>query len=119
MPTKAKTLTSPGTNYDLVTWAACVNADVGESIDVSGAKSLTAMLASGGTLGAGGNCRWEGSFDNATWFTMNSDIGAPAAANQVALSAPTMLKERPRWVRPNISAGDGTTSLVPMLAVGR
>lgn len=119
MTVKALTVTSPGTTLDFATWAALVNGDTGAPVDVAGAKSLTASLQAGGTLGAGGNCRWEGSFDNVNWFTMNSEIGAPAAANQVALSTPTMLKERPRWVRPNISAGDGTTSLVPLLNVGR
>src|SRR5712672_387417 len=114
MAVKAKTVVSPGQNMDAITWAAMVNTDTGEVVDVQGARSLTAMLQAGGVLGIGGNCRWEGSFDNVNWFTMTSEIGIPVAANVVALVTPVMLKERPRWVRPNISAGDGTTSLIPL-----
>lgn len=120
MAVKAKTVTQPSSFlHTLAVWAALVNADTGDPIDVSGAIGLTAILEAGGTLGVGGNCRWEGSMDGVNWFTMNSDIGAPAAANQAALSTPTMLKERPRFVRPNITAGDGTTSLVPKLAINK
>lgn len=121
MAVKAKTIAVPtNINTDLISWAALTQAglDTGDPINVEGAKSLTAWLKSG-TLGAGGNVKWEGSDDGITFFTMNSEIGVPVAVNQVALLTPTMLKERPRFVRPNCTAGDGTTTLVPILVVGR
>lgn len=121
MAIKAKTLAVPtNTQTDVVSWAALTQTglDTGDPANVEGAKSLTAQVQSG-TLGVGGNVRWEGSFDNSIWFTMSSDIGTPAAANQTALLTPVMLKERPRFVRPNCTAGDGTTTLVAALCIGR
>lgn len=105
---------------DIFTWAALTQAtlDVGAGVDVQDAKSLLAVIDSG-TLGAGGNIKWQGSRDNVNWFTMTSEIGAPAAANQVAALTPTMLKERPKFVRPICDAGDGTTTLNVSLTVGR
>lgn len=122
MAVKAKTVAVP-TNVmtDLITWAALTQAglDTGEPINVEGARSLTAYLANGGTLGLAGAVTWEGSHDGVNFFVMTTEIGVPAALNQVALMTPNMLKERPRFVRPRCTAGDGTTSLVPVLIIGR
>lgn len=120
MAVRAAVIAVPtNTTTDRIDWAGCLNGDTGNPVNVEGAKALTVLLAAGGTLGLAGNCRWEGSIDGVNFFTMNSEIGIPAVVNQIALLAPTMMKERPRFVRPNISAGDGTTSLVPQLIIGR
>jgi hypothetical protein len=76
------------------------------------------MIASG-TLGAGGAITWEGSFDNVNWFPLSSRIGTPAAIVQTALLTPTMVQERPLWVRPRVTAGDGTTTLVAAVVTKR
>lgn len=105
---------------DVATWAALTQAtlDSGAPVNVEGARSLTAYLKSG-TLGIGGAVLWEGSDDGVTFFQMFSEIGIPAAISQVALLVANMLKERPRFVRPRCTAGDGTTTLVPVLIIGR
>lgn len=121
MAVRAKTVAVPTSQQtDVVSWAALTQAslDSGDPINVEGAKSLTAYLLSG-TLGAGGIVIWEGSHDGVTFFPLKSEIGAPAAVSQTALLAPDMLKERPRFVRPRCTAGDGTTTLVPVLIIGR
>jgi hypothetical protein len=121
MAVKALTLGVPTSqNVDLATWAALTQTglDSGAPVNVEGARALTAYLKSG-TLGAAGAVLWEGSDDGVTFFPMFSDIGIPAAISQVALLVANMLKERPRFVRPRCTAGDGTTSLIPVLVITR
>lgn len=76
-----------------------------------------------GTFG-GATVRWEGSNDPvavgagvpATGFTLTDQTGVP-----VTLTAPggRLLAEAPRWVRPVVVGGDGTTALVADLVARR
>src|ERR1700693_408500 len=112
MAVRAPTLAAAAFNgLDITTWAGLLQSSVdsGGSVSVAGAKSILAILVAGGTLGVAGAVTWQGSVDNVDWFTMNSDIGAPAAAISAVLNVPVMLKERPLWIRPLVTAGDGTT----------
>jgi hypothetical protein len=101
-------------------WAGLLQSslDTGAGVSVADAAEIMVMIASG-TLGAGGAITWEGSLDNAAWFPLSSRIGTPAAIVQTALLTPTMVQERPLWVRPRITAGDGTTSLVASVVTKR
>ena len=81
-------------------------------------NALGPWLASvvSGTLGAGGSVTWQGSVDGGTtWFTLNDDTGA--ALTMAALNTNKPVKERPLLVRPNCTAGDGTTSLKCVLVI--
>lgn len=95
------------------TWAGLLQSslDTGAGVSVADAIDIMVMIISG-TLGAGGAITWEGSIDNANWFPLSSRIGTPVAIVQTALLTPTMVQERPLWVRPRVTAGDGTTTLV-------
>lgn len=63
-----------------------------------------------GTFGVGGTLLIEGSNQAtpANWATLNDPQG-----NALSFTAAKMeqLLEMPRWIRPRVSAGDGTTSL--------
>lgn len=113
MATRAQTRAATNIKSMLAAWAGLTQAslDSGDAMNVEGALYVLVMLATG-TLGAGGNVIWEGSTDGVNWFTLSSDIGAPAAVNQTALLVPVMVKERTRFIRPRVTAGDGTTALV-------
>ncbi len=106
------------TSARVETWSGLLNGDTGAAVLVADAIDLLVMIVSG-TLGAGGAITWQGSLDNTNWFTLSSKIGTPAAIAQTALLTPTMVQERPIWVRPNVTAGDGTTNLVASLLVKR
>lgn len=99
-------------------WAGMANADTGSPVPCTDASGPWLATLLSGTLGAGGNVRWEGSVDGGTtWFTLNDDAGAPL--NMTALNTNKLVKERPTMVRPNVTAGDGTTSLTAVLVLRR
>ena len=102
------------------TWAGLTQAtaDTGAAVSVADAIDIMVMIVSG-TLGAAGAITWEGSIDAAIWFPLTSKIGVPVAVVQTALLVPTMVQERPVFVRPRVSAGDGTTSLLATVCVKR
>src|SRR5438105_15411691 len=86
------------------------NGDTGTPVSISDALGPWLASVVSGTLGVGGSVTWQGSVDGgATWFTLNDDTGA--ALTMAALNVNKPVKERPLMVRPNCTAGDGTTSL--------
>lgn len=87
----------------VVTWSAIPNGNQG---DPHGGpwSSLYAYVT--GTFGAAGSVRLEGSNDGTNWFAL-SPAALTAAGSFAALGA----AEHPKYVRPNVTAGDGTTAL--------
>lgn len=102
----------------LFTWSGLLNGDTGDWIKFPayGAKTFQAY----GTFGAGGNIILEGSNDptNPTNAAPLSDWQGNALNTVTAASFKTV-REMPIWVRPRVSAGDGTTSLTVALAAHR
>jgi hypothetical protein len=101
-------------------WAGLLQSslDTGAGVSVADAAQIMVMIASG-TLGVGGAITWEGSLNNVDWFPLTSQIGTPAAIVQTALLTPAMVQERPLYVRPRVTAGDGTTALVASVVTKR
>jgi len=69
-----------------------------------------------GTFGAGGTILVEGSNDGTNWATLTDSNGT--ALSLTAASVKT-INERPRYLRPRVSAGDGTTSLTAVMLARR
>lgn len=71
-----------------------------------------------GTFGAGGTLVIEGSNETTptTWNTLNDPSGSPLSFTAAGLK---QILELTRWVRPRVTAGDGTTSLTVRLYAGR
>ena len=61
-----------------------------------------------GTFGVGGTCVIEGSNDGVTYFTLNDQANAALSITTAALKT---VRDTPFWIRPRVTAGDGTTSL--------
>jgi hypothetical protein len=80
-------------------------ADVGTPLDAVALPTKTAQVF--GTLGAGGAVTLEGSNDGVNWNTMKDMSGA---AMVLGLGVSSIL-DNPRFIRPRVTAGDGTTSL--------
>jgi hypothetical protein len=118
----AKTKTF-GDNSQLVSWSGLVTGsnDVGEKFECPGAADRSVQLT--GTLGTGGVVTLYGSNLDAPSDTFNStDWGAltDLDGNTLTLDAIGQIKqvrEICRWIRPRITAGDGSSSLgVAMVA---
>jgi hypothetical protein len=86
-----------------VTWAAVPNGNQG---DAAGGPYVTASFQVTGTFGAAGSVRMEGSNDGTNWFALS-----PTALTAAGLFAALGAAEHPRFIRPNVTAGDGTTAL--------
>lgn len=67
-----------------------------------------------GTWGAGGAMVIEGSNDGSTYFTLNDQANAPLTMSANALKT---VRDGPLWIRPRVTAGDGTTSLTVVAAL--
>lgn len=87
-------------------WAGLLNGDTGRAVAVGGATKIA--LQAKGTFGAGGTVTWQGSMDGTTW-------GAMGAGVTQTDSRIINLLERPEFIRPNVTAGDGTTNLTAMV----
>ncbi len=92
------------------TWVVMANGDSGDPVSFASLKDKTVQVT--GTFGAGGTVLWEGSNDGTNYKTLN-DVGG-TALSWTAASLKGVL-ENPLWVRPRVSAGDGTTALVATL----
>jgi hypothetical protein len=111
MTTKAVTTTDVALTNDgsvkLLTWASMANGDDGTPMASPEYADLCVQVS--GTFGAGGTILWEGSNDNSTWATLNNVQGTALSLTAAAIK---QIAERPLWIRPRVSGGDGTTALI-------
>lgn len=90
---------------------ALFNGDQG--LPQSGPRLSDKTVQVTGTFGAGGSVQIEGSNDGgATWHILNDPQGTPLTFT--AAKTETIL-ENPQLIRPNVTAGDGTTLLNVLL----
>lgn len=102
-----------------VTWTGLLNGDTGAPIQLSEWSEKTFQTF--GTFGAGGTVVIEGS-NEATNPTNWSPISNRQGTTPFAMSSTTQIntsQDRPIWIRPRVSAGDGTTSLTVAMAAHR
>ena len=71
-----------------------------------------------GTFGAGGSVTVQGSNDGTNWSTLNTAQGAAVAITALA-SGLKQIVEVPRYMRPLVTAGDGTTSVSVTMLIRR
>lgn len=109
MATRPATITdiSQDGSVLLVTWTGLTNGDDGSPVQFD--EFGDRCVQSSGTFGAGGTVLWEGSIDGTNYGTLNNAQGS--AISITAATAVKQVVEIPRYSRPRVSAGDGTTSL--------
>jgi len=92
----------------LVQWTNLGNGDTGQPFVTP--YVLEKSIQVKGTFGAGGNCRIEGSNDvtSPTWAALNDSFGT---ALNITAAKISLILENTNQIRPNITAGDGTTDL--------
>lgn len=98
-----------------VSWALA-NGDTGQPVELAGWSEKTFQVA--GTFGAAGSVAVEGSNElvATNYGALANRQGTPMAFTTAGLNTS---QDRPRWVRPNCTAGDGTTALVCTLIAHR
>lgn len=97
----------------IYTWVLA-NGDTGNPIEMPSFADRSIQVV--GTFGAGGNLRIQGSNDGTNYATLTDPQG-----NDLNITAAKIeqVTEVVRWIRPNVTAGDGTTNLTVILLVRR
>ena len=95
-----------GNTVVIYTWAALANGDSGSPISGPGWADRSFQVE--GTFGAGGTCLIEGSNDGTNYRTLDDPFGNALSITAVGVK---QLTEVCLYIRPRISAGDGTTAL--------
>lgn len=93
-----------------ITWSGLLNGDDGDAIEIAGAPDKTVTIT--GTFGVGGTCSIQGSNNGTTWLVLTDPQGN--AITKTADSIEVIL-ESPRFIRPIVTAGDGTTNLTVII----
>lgn len=102
----------------ITTWAAIPNGDFGDAIKISGAPDKCVQFF--GTFGTGGTVVMEGSNDPRVETNLGSAIWFPLTDPQANAISKTnasgeQILENPVYIRPRVSAGDGTTAITVIL----
>lgn len=98
----------------LFVWAALDLDDSGIPIECVDYSDRTVAIT--GTFGAAGSITMQGSNDNTTWFALTDPQGNAVTKTAAAME---LLMEAPLYIRPLVTGGDGTTSLIVKLLCRR
>jgi len=94
----------------VITWAGLLNGDDGAPVEIVGYADRSIQFS--GTFGAGGTIQVEGSNNGTAWHILTNPQGDDIQETSGALQA---IMELPRFIRPRVSGGDGTTNLQAIL----
>lgn len=95
------------------TWGPLANLTAGAAFEFQDGP-FEAFATVGGTFGAGGSVTWEGSADGTNWVALSLQ---PSGAATFTAAGGGALAGSPRFIRPRVTAGDGTTAITAQLAV--
>jgi hypothetical protein len=110
MATKTLAVANQARNTQVTTWASLANGDDGQPLQAFDYSTMCVQLS--GTFGVGGSVQIEGSNDGTNWFVLTGTLTA-AAATAIIKTAAYMgqVIEQPLFIRPRVTAGDGSTLL--------
>ena len=89
-----------------MTWAGMANGDTGQPQSLPGFCDRSVSV--GGAFGSGGSVALEGSNDGVNFFALPNPAGTTIGVTSAGLQA---CQTACLWIRPHITAGDGTTLL--------
>jgi hypothetical protein len=108
--------TALGDKAGVVLWTPLANLDTGDPLELSDRADRSIQIK--GTFGAAGNVLLEGSNDpvgsTATYAPLSDPQGVALNFTAAGIKA---VAEACRWIRPRVTAGDGTTALSAALFV--
>lgn len=94
-------------NLAMITWTGLLNGDVGNGIELAEYADRTFQVT--GTFGTGGSVTLQGSNDGTIYASLTDGAGDAITCTATCMR---IVLENPRYIRPSVTAGDGTTSLV-------
>ena len=100
------TTTYPEPGLAQCRWDDLANGNTGNSVSPARWADKTVQVS--GTFGAGGSVTIEGSNDGTVWAACHDPQGNALTFTTAGLE---LCAENPRFMRPNVTAGDGTTAL--------
>lgn len=106
MATRILTTNTDNGDFRVVTWTGLLNGDDGEPAQLATYSDRSVQVT--GTFGTGGSVTVEGSNDGTNWFALSDPQGLAITRTAAGLKG---VSELTRYVRPRVTAGDGTTSL--------
>lgn len=100
----------------VASWAPMTQSgsDVGAPVSFAEYSDKTFQVF--GTFGAGGAVLMEGSNDGTNWSALSNRQGTNMSFTANGLNTS---QDKPVWVRPRVTGGDGTTSLTVIVACHR
>lgn len=101
-------------NAHVISWTPLANGDSGDPIEMPG--SVVRSIQFTGTFGSGGTVLFEGSNDGTNYVTLTDPQGNAISKTSASIES---IEENTRYVRPRVSAGDGTTALTATLVIRR
>lgn len=115
MATRSGVVTKDESGIVTASWTGLLqsSSDVGAGLHVGNVDGLTAQLI--GTLGTGGEVTMQGSNDGSSWGTLQDPAGAPVIID--AIGDMFLIGNRPLYIRPSVTGGDGDTD-VDVIMVG-
>lgn len=96
------------------TFSNLANGDTGEPIEMPSCADRSIQVV--GTFGSGGNLRIEGSNDGTNYAVLTDPQGNNLNITSAKIE---QAMEVVRYMRPNVTAGDGTTSLTVIILARR
>lgn len=91
-----------------ITWEGLDSDDTGAAVLLPRCRGLCAQIT-GDTLGVGGEITMQGSMDATNWGNLTDGGGSDVVLG--AIGALGNIAERPLYIKPDVTGGDGTTDL--------
>jgi hypothetical protein len=114
VPFTAEDIRTFGDTGHVIAWTSLANGDDGTPLEMIGSADRSVQVV--GTFGAGGTVLLEGSNDGTNYNTLHDPGGT---ALSLTTSQIVAVLEISAFIRPRVSAGDGTTALTVTLLVRR
>lgn len=96
----------------IIQWAPLTFAGLDDGAPVDLVQYADRSIQVFGTFGTGGSVRIEGSLDGTNWAVLTDPQGNDLNITTSKIEA---VAEMTRFIRPRVTAGDGTTSVTVML----
>lgn len=113
MPTRDCVVTTED-QTETVVWTGLLNTDDGQAFQAFSFRDQSIQFS--GTFGVGGSISLEGSNNGTTWFVLTDLQGSAITKTSASLEG---VAEAVKFVRPRVTAGDGSTSLTATMYCAR